>query len=644
MKTIDAPPSAPPSEIAEAVWRELAVPSYDCEIGLVNGRRHVVRADSAALHQFGTGRANPIRRGAVWVCTGGARGITAYVAKELAQRFGTKLHLIGTSPQPTIPDSWRDASSDVLKGIKLEVMQAARAAGRNAVKAWQDTEKLLEIDRTLREFAAEGITATYHCCDASDRAALSQVLARIRAVDGPIEGVLHGAGVGKDARFDRKDPEKVSQCFRAKIDAALGLMDLTRHDPIKHFIGFGSISGRFGANGHTDYSAANDALAKLIDWYRAQRPEVNAVAFHWHAWGDVGMATKPETRLALEMVDMQFMPAREGLAHLFRELAAGAPAGEVLITDERYHRMFYPAETLSSTSGQAHRFPLIDEGQPSGQGVQQVTEVTLDPLREPFLIEHRLEDRPLLPVVVGMEMLAEAALKLANQGRVVALHNVEALNGLRFFSDRPQTARILSFPDGPGRYRCELTADFLSRDGRLIESNRGYLRGEVEIADSPSQKIIGHAAACPALGDADWQTVEYAERGSKFYLGPMLRACKRIHLGQGVLWGRMNPPMLQELAGRRRSAEGWIVPSAALDACLYAVGLLAWMQVQPGPSLPFRFGRIALGRLPHPGEECLVECRFLRQEGRYADFGFTLYGNGGDVILQVSDYRIVYLA
>src|SRR5215211_7381808 len=102
-----------------------------------------------------------------------------------------------------------------------------------------------------------------------------------------------------------------------------------------------------GANGHTDYSAANDALAKLIDWYRAQRPEVNAVAFHWHAWGDVGMATKPETRLALEMVDMQFMPAREGLAHLFRELAAGTPEGEVLITDDHYYRMFYPAETLA---------------------------------------------------------------------------------------------------------------------------------------------------------------------------------------------------------------------------------------------------------------------------------------------------------
>jgi acyl transferase domain-containing protein len=640
VKMIDAPTTTSPQELVEATWRELAVPSYDCEIGWLNGRRHVVRANKETPSKPKR-EPQPIQRGSVWVCTGGARGITAYVVKELGERFGIKLHLIGTAPAPTIPDSWRNLNDDGLKALKLEVMQHARAAGRNPVKEWQNTEKALEIDRTMREFAEQGIEATYHSCDVSDRAALARVLDRIRAADGPIEGILHGAGVGKDSRFDRKDPEKVGQCFRAKIDGGLALMDLTRRDPIKHFIAFGSISGRFGANGHTDYSAANDMLCKLVDWYRRQRPEVHAVAFHWHAWGDVGMATKPETRLALELVDMQFMPAREGLAHLLRELAAGTPEGEVLITDDRYHRMFYPAETLSGSSdGGAVKLPLVDDGRTTQQGTQQITEIDLDPTAEPFLVEHRLEDRPLLPVVVGSEMLAETALKCAGQGRVVALNNVEALNGLRFFNDRSQTVRLACSPEGGNRYRVELTADFLSRDGKLVEPNRGYLRSVVEVSESPAPL----SGAMPQLDESDWQAIDYAPRGSKFYLGPPLRACKKIRTGQGVLWGKIYPPMLQELAGRRRSADGWIVPSAALDACLYAVGLLAWMQVQPGPSLPFRFGRIALGRLPHPGEACLVEVKFLRKEGRYADFNFTLFGSSGDVILQVSEYRIVYLA
>ena len=65
-------------------------------------------------------------------------------------------------------------------------------------------------------------------------------------------------------RFDRKRPDKVEQCLSAKIDGSIALMDATRNEPLEFFIGFGSISGRFGANGHTDYSMANDGLAKCI--------------------------------------------------------------------------------------------------------------------------------------------------------------------------------------------------------------------------------------------------------------------------------------------------------------------------------------------------------------------------------------------
>jgi malonyl CoA-acyl carrier protein transacylase/NAD(P)-dependent dehydrogenase (short-subunit alcohol dehydrogenase family) len=639
IKIVDAPVELPTTQMVEAIWRELAVPSYDCEIGLLQGRRHVIRAQREPLQPV---QSPAIRRGEVWVCTGGARGITAFVAQELGTRFGLKLQLIGTAPVPNIPASWRNLSEAALKELKLQVMQQARGAGQNPIKSWQNTEKALEIDRTLREFAEQGIDARYYSCDVADRASLARVLETIRNEVGPIEGILHGAGVGKDARFERKEPEKVDQCFAAKIDGALALMDLTRRDPIKHFIAFGSISGRFGANGHTDYSAANDMLCKLIDWYRKQRPKTHAVAFHWHAWGDVGMATKPETKLALELVDMQFMPAREGLQHLLNELAAGTPEGEVLITDDRYHRMFYPAETLSTGVEQGTaavaKYPLLANAVHTKHTSRELASLELDPLTEPFLIEHRLDDRPLLPVVVGMELLAEAAARAAG-ARVTALCNLQAVNGLRFFQDRAQTVQVSCAAGQANHYHCELTADFLSRDGKLIESQRPYLRADVEVSSQP----VTLAATMNPMSSGEWQAVDYAARGAKFYLGPPLRALKQIKLGTQVLWGRIFPPMLQELAGTRRSADGWIVPSAALDACLYAVGLLAWMQIRPGPSLPFSFGRIALGRLPHPGEACVVEVKFLQQQDRYADFEFTLFGTSGDVILQVTDYRIVYL-
>ncbi|MEM7314034.1 MAG: SDR family oxidoreductase, partial [Planctomycetota bacterium] len=545
VKIIDSPTSESPDSIVEGAFRELAVRSYDCEIGWCNGERHVVRARKERVKPADR---KPLTKNAVWVCTGGARGITAHVARALADRTSAKLHLIGVSPLPEIPDSWRIETEEQRRELKISVMQQARKQGKSPVKEWENTEKLIEIDRSIREFAQAGISATYHSCDVSNVDALAEVLNKIRQSDGPIQGILHGAGVGKDSRFQHKKPDNVEKCLRAKIDGTLALMELTQNDPVEHFVAFGSISGRFGANGHADYSLAKDAMAKLVDWYRQQRPDVNSVAFHWHAWGDVGMATKPETKLALEMVNMQFMPAAEGLEHLFGELEIGAPNGEVLITDDRYYRLFYPSETLDGADqdreNQSRNFPLLSNPPVSTNG-KIVEQLRLDPTREVFLIQHRLEDRPLLPIVIGMELLSEAALRHHPEKRVAAIHNLVAHNGLRFFNDNPQDARVQSQSLASDRIQTDLTADFCARDGRLVERDRRYLSADIELCDASADGY--HIQFQKPPTDAEWQPVQYAPAGSKFYLGPALQGTREIYIDQDVAWAKIAAPALVEL-------------------------------------------------------------------------------------------------
>lgn len=657
IKLIDASAGAPPDETARAVWRELAVPSYDVEVARRDGRRHAVRAIREPV--VGAHR-HPISPGGVWVCTGGARGITAYTARELGRRYGVRLHLLGTSASPQIPEDWRDLDPERTRRLQEQVMRQARALGQSPIQAWRSAEKALEIDRTLRTLAADGVSATYHQCDVADAEQLQGVLDRIRRSDGPIEGVLHGAGVGQDARFEQKRPEKVQQCVGAKVDGALALMELTREDPLKYFVAFGSISGRFGANGHTDYSLANDMLAKLVGWYRRQRPEVAATAFHWHAWGDVGMAARPDTRLALEMIDMDFMPASEGVQHLIDELEIGAPEPEVLITDEKYHRAFFPEETLMREAArQTHsrpRSPLLEDAKVQQQDDWQVTEIQLDPTAEPFLREHRLDDRPLLPLVVGLELLCEAAAQLADVANIGELSQVRAFHALRFPDDSPQTVRVRARRAGGHSVTCELTADIRTRDGRLVEADRVYLKARVAIENIEGCGPLfpelagdtggesGHASTpLPNPFEGDWQPVRYEPRGSRFYLGPELQCLRRIHVDGDAAWGRVAAPALVQLAGAQRSVEGWIIPSAALDACLYATGILAWTSIEPGPALPVEIGRLQLGRLPHPGEACLVHSQIRRREEGRAWFDFTLTGDDGDLILTATGYAVAWL-
>ncbi len=80
-------------------------------------------------------------------------------------------------------------------------------------------------------------------------------------------------------RFGTGVGNKLDATIAPKVDGTLALMHLTAGDPLQYFVGFGSLSGRFGGNGLSDYAAANDMLAKLCGWFRQRRPECHTVCF-----------------------------------------------------------------------------------------------------------------------------------------------------------------------------------------------------------------------------------------------------------------------------------------------------------------------------------------------------------------------------
>ncbi len=86
-------------------------------------------------------------------------------------------------------------------------------------------------------------------------------------------------------------------------------------------------------------------LAKLVGWYRRQRPDCPATCIHWQTWADVGMSTKADdVGMVKNELKMEFISTAEGCEHLHRELRAGLPEGEVLITDGYFQQLFYPQQ------------------------------------------------------------------------------------------------------------------------------------------------------------------------------------------------------------------------------------------------------------------------------------------------------------
>jgi hypothetical protein len=215
---------------------------------------------------------------------------------------------------------------------------------------------------------------------------------------------------------------------------------------------------------------------------------------------------------------------------------------------------------------------------------------------------------------------------------------VEAHQALRFASDAPQELVLTTKSLGDGCFETVLTADILRRDGRLVSPNRTFFSGRfVTHSDVPSVR-----RAKPDVSGLQWRTVSYVERGATIWHGPDLQCLRETAMTGEVCYGRIAAPAAVQVGGEHRPSEGWSVPCAAMDACLYAAALLGG-EFCRRLSLPVRFGRIRWGRLPDAGEPCLVKVEIKQHSDEVAELDFILWGLNGDVILDVERYTIGWL-
>jgi malonyl CoA-acyl carrier protein transacylase/NAD(P)-dependent dehydrogenase (short-subunit alcohol dehydrogenase family) len=666
VKAVDSAPDTTALSIARQLVAEALSHEDLVEVAYASEQRFSPAIQEAPLPSR-QGTPSWITPGGNWLAIGGARGITGATALRLAQRLGVTMHLLGRQPLQPLPEAWLRLDASGRDQLKKQIAADAIAAGETPSSRWKQIAQQLEMQDNLRRFQTLGLRATYHAIDTADPLAWEQLLQSLRAQYGPIHGVIQGAGARNSGVIEKKSDVALQQMLAAKQDITQLLFELLRPDPLECFIGFGSVTGRLGGNGGTDYALGADMICKQIGWLRADRPNVHAVSFHWHGWGEVGMMVDPAGFGARSVSNVSLMSPDEGADHILAELNAGTPESEVLITDDSYLSVVREngVKLLELPSNNTNTYPLpLDPSVIQAEIGSLAVQITLDPQSHSFLSQHLFRGRPLLPMVAMVEGVLQAAscsgLLKADQTYELADFQIE--RGLKFLQSDPITVRVLFNPTNTG-YHVRLVRDFFDTKGRLLEKDQPIASCDFFPGSSAVAQHTSVLAVQPLPIDAqNWFPVEYPEHQISIYHGAPFRwlsHCRTVanHASSNArkhgandttLQGRLTPPQAHN-DWHRTPQTPWISPLGAIDGTLFACGIAKWLEDSASVAIPSGFSRL-VGSPSCPTDEELFTAVKLIDEQQLAgngqlqaQFDAITYTKDGTVRFAIHGYTAAVL-
>ncbi|WP_027661002.1 type I polyketide synthase [Salinispora fenicalii] len=341
----------------------------------------------------------------VLLVTGGGKGITAECALALGRDTGAAVGLLSRS----------DPADDPELAANLERLRAA------------------------------GVRFHYARADIT---ALDQVKAAVDAVEqalGQVTGVLHGAGRNEPTPLAALDEATFRRTLAPKIDGLDSVLTATDPRALRLLVTFGSIIGRAGLRGEAHYATANDWMTDLTRRVGEDHPHIRCLALEWSVWSGAGMGERLGVLESLTREGISPIPIEDGIAVL-KEVLASPSTPQAMVVMSR-------AEGLPTVTLERRELPLlrfVDRPQVHYPGVELVVDADLTADDDLYLPDHLLDGDTLLPAVLGMEAMAQAARALTGRTETPVLDNVELLRPIVVPPDGRNTIRIavLAAPDG----------------------------------------------------------------------------------------------------------------------------------------------------------------------------------------------------
>ncbi|WP_433342978.1 type I polyketide synthase [Micromonospora sp. CA-111912] len=323
-------PAEPDGRVVRHLLGVLSGASGEDQVAIRRSGVHVRRL-RRATGPAGTGSERRWRpRGTVLV-TGGAEGLGRYVSLWLAQAGAERLVVTTSEGEPgESVESLRDELAKLASGTVVE-----------------------------------------SCADA-DRDALAGL---VHAPGRPVTAVVHAADLSLTSPIDETSDVEVTEVFRAKVDTAVRLSELTAELPLDAFVVFSSIAGIWGGGGQAAAGAANAVLDALVRRLRADGVPAQAIA--WGALTAAGAGMDEETLAQLRRRGVIPMTPETAVAALDQAIQA---ATESVVVADMDWRAFIVPFTSARTSPLFDDLPeaaaAIEAAQPSDDSTESASSLT----------------------------------------------------------------------------------------------------------------------------------------------------------------------------------------------------------------------------------------------------------------------------
>jgi NAD(P)-dependent dehydrogenase (short-subunit alcohol dehydrogenase family) len=437
--------------------------------------------------------ASPLREGDVLVVSGGAKGVTARCLQELASATPLRFVLLGRSPLAEEPD-WAigiDSAQDIQRAYLAAVAAKGQKPNpRDARSAVRGIQSAREIRTTLSTLREAGSGASYYAADVCDRGALSNVLHEVRERWGRIDAVVHAAGVLADKRIVDKTDEQFHRVFNTKIHGLQALLDATEGDTLKAIVLFSSVAASSGNVGQADYAMANEVLERVAAQRADEAPGTRCRAIGWGPWNG-GMVT-PELARNFAARGVPLIELDDGAKAFVQEFRAGADHPAVVFGGS--------PETTGLMGNTAVRSKRVA--------------VLASTVRQPWLRDHTIDGRVVVPIAMALEWLLSAAREFGPTDTKIAVQNLTVLRPV-VLPDGDKTAClnltieetpdakqrafkcVLHCAEGRPAYRAEVT--FPNAPGVALEPLREHDEPHSPIARPYDDDVLFHGEALQVL-------------------------------------------------------------------------------------------------------------------------------------------------